>query len=84
MNMVSGIVLSGAGVTFLLFIAARLLPNERVKAMGVTAGKAVSAFGAGKLGKVFYEKIEDFIQNSSAVFFAGMKEGLDSDDQQTK
>lgn len=79
-GILSNIVLSGAGAAFLLFIVARIIPNEKLWKWGIVAGQVVSAFGAGKLGSVFWEKIEDFMENSSAVFLAGVKAGLDADD----
>lgn len=81
-NIVSNVILSGAGAAFLLFIVARILPNEKIRALGVSIGKTVSAFGARKVGKAFWEKVEDFLENSSGVLLEGIKEGLDADDAQ--
>lgn len=79
-NILSSIVLTGAGAGFLLFVVARLLPNKQVRACGVGLGKTISALGVRKLGRAFWEKIEDFLINSAAVFFEGLRDGLNADD----
>ena len=81
--LIAKILLSSAGVTFLLFVVARILPNEKIKAAGVRVGRGLSLFGVGKLGKALWEKVEDFLENSSTVFLDGVKEGLDADDNET-
>lgn len=81
-QILSNIVLTGAGASFLLLILARLLPNDQVRAFGYKLGQAATAFGVHKLGKAFWEKIEDFLENSSTQFFEGLREGLDSDDSE--
>jgi phage-related tail protein len=81
MNIINEILLSTAGVSFLLLIVARLVPNDKLKALGVSAGKAISAFGGKKMGPKVWEKVEDFLENSVKVFLEGVKEGLDSDDK---
>jgi hypothetical protein len=80
-DVISNIVLSGAGATFLLFVVARLLPNDKLRAAGLAIGRAASSIGVHKLGRAFWEKIEDFLENSSGVFLVGLREGLDEDDQ---
>lgn len=74
---------SGAGVTFLLFVVARVMPNDKLRMHGVRVGRFISMFGAGKIGKSLWEKVEDFLESSSTVFLDGVKEGLDADDNET-
>ncbi len=78
--MIGNIVLSGAGAGLVLVVLARLLPNEKLERWGFAAGQAVTTLGAGRLGRAFWEKIESFLENSTGVFLAAMKRGLDSDD----
>lgn len=80
-NLISNFILSGAGVSVFLFVLARVMPNEKLHDLGFKLGKAASLLGVSRLGKTIWEKIEDFFENSSTVFFAGLREGLDSDDE---
>jgi hypothetical protein len=71
----------GAGVTVGLFVLARVIPNDKLQAMGRGIGLAVTKVGAGRLGKKAWEKVEGFLENSSGAFLTGIKEGLNSDDE---
>ena len=82
MEMLKNVVLGGAGVSLVLLILARMVPNEKLGAWGEALGKLLSAFGTKKLSKSTWEKVEDFLENSLTVFFAGLRKGLDSDDDQ--
>ena len=79
-DLVTNILLSGTGASFLLLFLARLLPNDLVHSVSVKIGRIMTGFGRMRLGKAFWEKIEDFIENSIAVFWNGVREGLNSDD----
>jgi hypothetical protein len=71
----------GAGVTAGLWLLAWVIPNEKLKTIGRGIGLAATKTGCGKLGRKAWEKTESFFQNSSGAFLAGIKEGLDSDDE---
>lgn len=79
--MIKTLLFSGAGIGFILFVLARVMPNEDLKKYGISLGKAISRFGVGKFGKSVWEKFEDFFQNGASIFLSGVKEGLDSDDE---
>ena len=79
--MISEIILSGAGVGFMLFVVGRFIPNEKLNVWFFSAGQAVSKAGAGKLTKVAWEKIETFLQESGGVALKAFSRGLDSDDE---
>jgi len=79
-ELLNSIMLSGAGIGFLLSVVARFIPNEKLSKIGEGLGKKLSAFGRSKLGWP-WEKIENFIQNSFSVFWEGFQKGLDSDDK---
>ena len=80
-DLVTNILLSGTGASFALLFLARLLPNELVHAVSVKIGRIMTGFGRMQLGKAFWEKIEDFMENSIGVFWNGVREGLNSDDE---
>ena len=77
----TNIILSGAGATFVLLFLSRLLPNDKLKAASFRAGKFLTGYGRSRLGKSFWEKMETFLENSIAVCWDGLKEGLDSDEE---
>ena len=78
--MFNNLVLTGAGAVAIVFIIARMLPNEKLEAIGYKLGHALSLWGRLKLGKNFWEKIEDFIENTASAFFRGFAKGLSADD----
>jgi len=80
-SLVTSVILSGAGAGVVVLILARILPNEKLEKWGYAIGAFVSGYLSGKLGKVFWEKIEDFLQNSAGVFLRAIKRGLNSDDK---
>lgn len=78
--LVSKMILTAFGAGIVVAILARLFPNEKLRAMGRAAGKTLSAFGCRKLGRGFWERVENFLENSFTVLADGFKEGLDEDD----
>lgn len=72
--------LSAPGAAVLLLIIARLIPNDKLDTFGFKCGCLLTLYGKSKLGKAFWEKIEDFIENSFQVFFCAFQRGLHSDD----
>ena len=66
----------GVGIT----VVAKFLPNPKVYKFGYNIGVALTSFGTSKIGKA-WEKIEDFLTNSLGIFFTGMKDGLNSDEE---
>jgi len=75
-DLVIDIILSGAGTSFVLFILARIIPNEKVDIYGYKLGKFITIFCSAKLGKACWKKSEEFFENSSVVFLQGLKRGL--------
>ncbi len=80
-EMFAHILLSGTGASFVLLFLTRFLPNDVVHAASVKLGRFLTGFGRMRLGKTFWEKIEDFIENSIAVCWNGFREGLNNDDE---
>lgn len=79
-DFLQGILLSSPAIGVLLLLLARIIPNKKLKEIGVSHGKKLTALAKGKMGKP-WEKIETFIQNSFSVYWDGFQEGLDSDDK---
>lgn len=87
------IVFTGAGAAFIIGILTKKASNENLeKWIGPPLeklGKAVSSWGNTKFGKFFYEKIEDWFENTVVVVAKIAYEyfcirGLDFDDVQLK
>lgn len=66
------------------FIFASLLPNSKFYAWGFSAGKKLSGFMQGKVGKDAWEAMENNITGSFFAYAQGLKEGADSDDAPAK
>lgn len=71
-SILSAVLLSGTGVAALLFVLARILPNDRLEAWGFAAGNAAKAVGIARLGLPAWTKVQDFLENSSGAFFKGV------------
>jgi len=82
-NLIANVLLSGTGASFVLLLLTRLLPNNSIRAASVKIGRFMTGFGRMRLGKSFWEKVEDFIENSIAVCWEGFREGLNSDDEKS-
>jgi len=78
-DILQGIILSGASAGLIFLILGRILPNDKLYKLGVNIGKALTNQGRAKLGKAFWEKIEDFLDNSFSTFFRGIKIGINYD-----
>jgi hypothetical protein len=74
------LLLTQTGAAALIAIALRILPNEKLDAVCFGAGKSLSGLADLKLGKVFWEPVENFLENSLGVCLRGFFRGLDSDD----
>lgn len=69
----------GLAASVILLVLAKLLPNEKVYSFGYKLGLALTVFGSAKVGRG-WGKLEDFFINSGGQFFGGLKQGLNSDD----
>ena len=76
------IVLSGTGAAFVLLFLTRLLPNDKLKAAFLSIGRFLTGYGRSRLGKTFWEKIDDFIENSITACWEGFREGLNVDEKE--
>lgn len=83
MDMLTNILGAAAAATILLTLAAKFLPNEKVYMWGYELGRSLTTFGTDKAGYA-WEKIEDFLTNSVGIFFNGVRDGLNSDDDPEK
>lgn len=76
---ITNVVASGVGVSILLALIARLVPNEKLYAFGFGLGQSLSRIAVLRFGMA-WEKVEDFLVNSIGVVLSGTKAGLNSDD----
>lgn len=67
------------GVSLLLMLITRFVPNEKLYQWGYNIGATISSWGLIRAGKG-WESIEDFLINSFGKLFEGIRDGLDSDD----
>lgn len=74
------VVSTQVGVAAALALLARLLPDKKLKAVGHSAGAALSKFGNSKWGAKVYEPVETFVQKSIVPVVDGFSEGLDYDE----
>jgi hypothetical protein len=68
-------------VGLIITIISRFIPNEKLEAFGLKAGKKISTFGRNKLGVKVWEKIEDFFVESFGAFLEGLHTGLRFDNE---
>lgn len=80
-GILSSVLFSGVGISFFLLLLSRLIPNDSLKTTSVKAGRMLSKAGRSKLGKKFWEGLENYIENSLSVVFSGLKEGWNEDDK---
>lgn len=80
-GILTNVLFSGAGISFFLLILSRLIPNDKLKTVSVKAGIIISKTGRSKLGKKFWERLENYIENSLTIVFGGLKEGWNEDDK---
>lgn len=76
----ANILFSGVGLSFFLLVLSRLVPNDKLKKASVNIGRLLSRTGRTKLGKKFWEGLENFIENSLSVIINGLKQGWNEDD----
>ena len=79
-GILTNVVFSGVGLSFILLLFSRLIPNGALKKSGIKAGRILSKTGRSRLGKKFWEGLENYIENSLGVLFSGLKEGWNEDD----
>lgn len=82
-TILTNIVLSGAGAGFVMLILTRLVPNEMLEKTFFRLGKSISTFGRGRLGTTFWEKLEQFLENSINVCWENLKRGWNSDESKS-
>jgi hypothetical protein len=82
MDILTDIVTVGAISSVGLLMLAKLLPNEKVYAMGFKFGTILNSLAMLRLGDS-WTKIESFLINSGGQFFTGVKDGLLSDNDPT-
>lgn len=79
-SIIASIVLSGAGASFLMLFLTRLIPNDKLYLACVNIGKFLTGYGRSRMGRKFWEKLEDYIENSIGICWDGLRAGLNSDD----
>lgn len=83
MEAIVKVILGSLSVGTVIMVLARIIPNDKVRAAGVSSGLFISVLGMKRFGRRTWEKIEDFLENSVGVFLVGLKAGLDQDDGPT-
>ena len=76
MSIIGEIIGVGTIIATVLMVIAKLLPNEKLYALGVSLGNSLDVFGHARLGSS-WEKVEDFMVNSVGMLLKGVKAGLD-------
>ena len=79
-GIITNVILSGAGLSFIMLLLSRLIPNKALKKSAVKTGRVLSTLGRTKFGKKFWEGLENYIENSLGVLFIVLKEGWNEDD----
>ena len=80
-GILTNVVFSSVGISFFLLILSRLLPNNKLKEASVKFGIILSKTGRSRFGKKFWERLENYIENSLTVILNGLKEGWNKDDK---
>jgi hypothetical protein len=81
-DMLMNILMTGAGATVLVMLVKYFVPKDKLGQMCLDAGRAASALGNKKWGKVFYEPLEAYFQDLLKFSVDKFAEGLDADDQE--
>lgn len=76
----NNLLLTASGAGAVIFIIAKLIPNDKLKQWGFAVGFGITSAGRKAVGKGFWEKIEKFIISIGGVFLKGVVDGLSSDD----
>ncbi len=79
-GILTNVIFSGVGLSFIRRVFCRLIRKDALKKSGIKAGRILSKTGRSRLGKKFWEGLENFIENSLGVVFSGLKEGWNEDD----
>ena len=79
LDLISNLLTLGASLGIILATLARIIPNEKLHAWGVSSGQFLNSFGTSKMGSASWEKLEGFLINSVGQYLNGVKEGLDKD-----
>lgn len=83
LNIMTNTLGAAAGITILITILTRFLPNDKLYMWGYDFGLMLSTFASKKIGYA-WNKFEDFICNSIGVLFNGFRDGLNADDSEGK
>jgi hypothetical protein len=79
-DIIRELIFSGTGAGMVILTLARLLPNERLYVVCRSTGRALTGFGRAHMGRVFWEKVEHFVENSVQVCWDGLRDGWNYDD----
>ena len=84
LNILKDVLSIGAGLSIVLTILARVLPNAKIYGFGWSIGTFLTTLGHTKLGNATADKVEEFLENSFVQFSAGFVDGLNSDEGVSK
>ena len=74
---------TGGIVVAIIFIAHRVISDEKLSTWGYKIGFSISSFGRSKLGKSNYEKLEIEFLSWTGAFVSGIAKGLTADNNGT-
>lgn len=75
----TSLIFNGTGAVFIIYILNKLSNREKWQRWWIKIGKRLTAFGRGKVGKSFWEKIEDFLEDRMKLMLSGLISGWNSD-----
>lgn len=81
LQIIGNVLTLGTVIGLVLTLIARLIPNEKLYAWGLMAGRFFNVLGTTKIGAPAWEKLEHFLVNSVGEYLRGMKDGLEEDDK---
>lgn len=84
MELLTNIITAGAAVTLGLTILAKLLPNDKVYDLGFSVGEWLNGWGTARIGSKSWERVEDFLTNSTGMLLSGMRDGLNEGEDEDK
>ena len=75
---------TGGIVVAIIFIAHRVISDEKLNAWGFKLGSGISSLGRSKLGKGNWEKLETEFVSWTGAFLTGLAKGLSTDNSNGK
>jgi hypothetical protein len=78
--LITDVVLTTSGASLIILLLTKWIPNDKLTLWFNGFGRVISSFGRSKFGIIFWEKIEDFLEDSVYVCGRAFLKGLEEDD----